>query len=400
VVEATEDAIEATRAGLAPRIGADLLGLRRHRADQRLFARHARSLAEAVADLLDAPDPQQEATGDDRTALLLPESEGDGGRAAAAGGSVGAATDGYQVFTTAFDRQHDVGTLLRAELLARHRASLSELIAERRVPVNRLVRELTALFAFPVADGWDGAQESGRLDGRMLARLITTPTERRLFRIERTAPAVDVLVTFLVDCSGSMKSRRTDVAVLVDVFARALELAGGDTEVLGFTTGAWHGGRARRDWQRAGRPPRPGRLNERCHLVFKPAGVTWRRSRRQIAGLLATELFREGIDGEAVEWAATRACSRPARRRLLVVLGDGSPMDRATALVNGDDLLDQHLRDVVADLERDGSVEVYGLGIDADVSGHYRRHARLDTLPGHGFQPFLDLLDLIAQAHP
>ena len=48
--------------------------------------------------------------------------------------------------------------------------------------------------------------------------------------------------------------------MLVDVFARALEQAGVASEVLGFTTGAWNGGRAQRDWLRAGRPPHPGRL--------------------------------------------------------------------------------------------------------------------------------------------
>jgi cobaltochelatase CobT len=42
--------------------------------------------------------------------------------------------------------------------------------------------------------------------------------------------------------------------VLVDVLVRALEQAGIASEVLGFTTGAWNGGRAQRDWAHAGRP--------------------------------------------------------------------------------------------------------------------------------------------------
>ena len=50
--------------------------------------------------------------------------------------------------------------------------------------------------------------------------------------------------------------------MMVDVMARALEQAGVASEVLGFTTGAWNGGRAQRDWLRAGRPRHPGRLNE------------------------------------------------------------------------------------------------------------------------------------------
>lgn len=409
VVEQTEDLIEATRAALAPRIGTDLAGLRRARFDQRAFARHARSLARTVADLCrgpasDDPGADAEDDGEGWASLLLPEPDGGDGvgdpanpvgdNATAPGGDHA----GYRVFSTAYDEERDVVTLLRAQLLADHRAALDRRVAEWRVPITRLVRDLTALLAVPVADGWDGAHEEGRLDGRMLARLVTSPDERRLFRVERTTPVADVLVTFLIDCSGSMKAHREDIAVLVDVCTRALELAGADSEVLGFTTAAWHGGRVRRDWQRAGGPPGPGRLNERRHLVFKDAAVSWRRSRRAIAGLLAGDLFREGVDGEAVAWAARRARARPARRRLLVVLGDGSPMDRATALANGDDYLDRHLLDVVAGLEDGGAVELYGLGLDADLSRYYRwcRSVRLSA--DSGYRPFRDVLDLISLA--
>ncbi len=50
-----------------------------------------------------------------------------------------------------------------------------------------------------------------------------------------------------------MKQHIDAVAVLLDVFARALDQAGVTNEVLGFTTGAWNGGRAQRDWV-TGRP--------------------------------------------------------------------------------------------------------------------------------------------------
>ena len=90
-------------------------------------------------------------------------------------------------------------------------------------------------------------------------------------------------------------------------------MAGVASEILGFTTGAWNGGRAQRDWQRAGQPPHPGRLNETLHLVFKDADTPWRRARRDIAALLKAELFREGIDGEALAWAAQRLRSRTNR---------------------------------------------------------------------------------------
>ena len=96
-----------------------------------------------------------------------------------------------------------------------------------------------------------------------------------------------------------------------------------------------------------GRPQHPGRLNERCHLVFKDAGDSWRKSRRDIAALLKTPYFREGFDGEAVEWACSRLLRRDAGRRILMVISDGSPMDSATNLANDEFYLDNHLKHMV-----------------------------------------------------
>lgn len=163
------------------------------------------------------------------------------------------------------------------------------------------------------------------------------------------------------------------MAVIVDVFARALELAGVRSEILGFTTAAWNGGRAVRDWRRAGRPPHPGRLNEVSHLVFKGADTPYRRARPAIAGLLKPDLFREGVDGEAVSWACERMQAHPERRRLLVVLSDGSPMDSATALANDAFYLDNHLAEVVRQQELAGTSEIYGVGVGLDLSAFYRR---------------------------
>jgi cobaltochelatase CobT len=149
-----------------------------------------------------------------------------------------------------------------------------------------------------------------------------------------------------------MKQHIDAVAVLLDVFARALDQAGVTNEVLGFTTGAWNGGRAQRDWIRAGRPRNRG-------ASTRPATSSSRMRRRRGAGragarrLLKNDLFREGIDGEAVEWAARRLDRIEAERRLLLVVSDGSPADSATALANDPHYLDHHLR-LVSDRPRRG----------------------------------------------
>jgi len=398
VLEETGDLLETTRGSIVPVLGHDLAALRRHRHDQAAYARHALSIAGLVAEMIHSADDErgegdQGGDDDDRAALArflaLDDAGADGELAVAAPGRsrvLEASDDGYRVFTRAYDREVAAATLVRRPLLLGHRERLDRRIAGQGVNLARLARELKALLAVPTRDDWDAGQEEGHVDGRRLAQLIASPAERRLFRTERIAPAAQCLVAFLVDCSGSMKQHAEPVAMLVDVLARALEMAGVATEILGFTTGAWNGGRALRDWQRAGRPPHPGRLNEACHVVFKAAEAPWRRARPEIAALLEPVLFREGIDGEAVDWACARMLARPEPRRLLVVVSDGCPMDTATNLANDPHYLDQHLREVVLRHEQARGVEVFGLGVGLDLSPYYGRSHALDLSapPGNG----------------
>jgi cobaltochelatase CobT len=389
VVEETEDLLEATRAAIGPLFGAPLAGLRRARQDQAAYAVFALEIAHTVGEILRNSRAEQGQAGgqgdnDDKAAFsLLMDTEGDttSNFATAVSGRSRVLEDaegGYRVFTRRYDREQAATALVRAELLKEYRERLDTRIAAMGVNLTRLARELRALLARPVSDGWDGGQEEGLIDGRRLAQLVASPTERRLFRTEHQEPRSDCVLTVLLDCSGSMKQHAEPLAALVDVWVRALELAGVASEVLGFTTGAWNGGRAQRDWMRAGRPRHPGRLNEVNHLVFKDADTPWRRAKPNLAALLKADLFREGIDGEAVLWATRRLAARTEERKLLLVVSDGSPMDSATNLANDVFYLDHHLRDVVRSVESRGEVEVFGVGVALDLSPYYSRCHVLD----------------------
>lgn len=396
-----EDVIEATRFQLAPELGHDLLGLRRQRNDQSRFAEHALAIARIVGDLLraapDDDDGSERAA--DRFAQFL-EADDDvtddpGPGSAASGAHAAGSQSAYRVFTTAYDRVHSVPTLVRPALLAEFRQRLDRRIEAEGVNIARLARALRAVVTDPAVAGWDGGQEEGLLDGRRLAQLVSSPTERRVFRDERIQPTANCLATVLIDCSGSMRQHIESVAILADVLARALELAGASCEVLGFTTGAWNGGRSIRDWRRAGSPREPGRLSEVCHLVFKDADTSYRRARPGIAGLLKADLFREGVDGEAIAWAADRMRRRTEERKLLLVISDGSPMDSATHLLNGQSYLDEHLLDVVHQLE--DSVRIRGVGIGSDLSRFYSHALRLDLAQGVGNAVLGDVVRLLAR---
>jgi cobaltochelatase CobT len=235
------------------------------------------------------------------------------------------------------------------------------------------------------------------VDGRRLAQLIASPAERRLFLEQPQPPVADCMLSFLIDCSGSMRQHAEPVALLVDAFSRALDLAGVEHEVLGFTTGAWNGGRARRDWLRAGQPRRPGRLNEVLHMVFKPRELSWRRSRLGIAALLRPDLYREGVDGEAVEWACARMQGLGHRRRLLLVISDGCPMDTASENANEPGYLEQHLVDVVARARARGEASVMGVGVGLDLGALYPASVALDLSQLRGNGALREMLELVAR---
>ncbi len=139
------------------------------------------------------------------------------------------------------------------------------------------------------------------------------------------------------------------------------------------------------------------------HLTFKDAGTAWRRSRLGLAALQKPDLYREGMDGEAVEWACARlraldavATGHDIDRRLLIVLSDGSPMDIATRLANDLHCRDHHLRQMVEQQEARGGVEILGLGVGLDLSPHYSRCQALDPTAAISHATFGEVIDLIS----
>jgi cobaltochelatase CobT len=393
VLEETEGLIEATRAGIVPTIGVQLAGMRKQRCNQRGYAEHASEMARRIRAMLDEARVGLAAEADDvarkpheaLTSFSLWVDFDEADEAGAAGASerhaheaAVPAASGYCAYTMRFDVELRAGSLVRQAVLREYRARLDERIAASGVNVARLARALKSALAAPQRDGWSFGEEEGRLDGRRLARIVSSPGERRVFVRERMQLRGDCVIGFLIDCSASMKARIEPVAMLVDTLVRASEQAGIATEVLGFTTGAWNGGRARSEWLARGRPMRPGRLNELCHMVMKRAQDSWRHARTDIAALFKADLFREGVDGEAVQWACERLAIQAFARRILVVISDGSPMDTATVQANGVSYLDDHLKDVLARCEMRREVEVIGLGVGTDLSLLYRHCTRLD----------------------
>ena len=386
--EEVEGLIESTRFRLGPLIGDALKALPLLRHDQHAYARHALAIARVAQDIagvLGGGVSARQVSGLSQRVRLPRQHTNDEGYVetpvAGSGSteSLGSAA-GYRVFCRDHDREVSGRDVVPLESRRRGlRAELDRLVQAQAVSVPRLAQRLKVLFSVPEQAGWSFGEEDGYLDGRRLSQIVANPAYRRIFRQRQWSPRPETVVSFLIDNSGSMKRQRYEaVAVLVDVYSRALDLAGVPNEVLGFTTGGWTGGKSMEAWRRAGSPDHPGRLNDRLHVVYKDAATPWRRARDGIAALLSTVHFREGLDGEALEWAAERLRACESRRRCLVMISDGAPMDSATGHHNPPGFLDRHLRDVIRRLECGGEIELRGIGISLDLDEYYDRSLVLD----------------------
>jgi cobaltochelatase CobT len=282
--------------------------------------------------------------------------------------------DAYHHFTTEFDEIVEAADLCDPDELARLRQMLDQQLTSLSSVISRLANRLQRRLLAKQTRDWDFNLEEGILDTARLARIVANPTHSLTFKQERDMEFRDTVVTLLIDNSGSMRGRPITVAALcADILARTLERCGVKVEILGFTTRMWKGGQARERWIAAGKPAKPGRLNDLRHIVYKSADAPWRRARKSLGLMLREGILKENIDGEALLWAHSRLIGRAEQRRILMVISDGAPVDDSTLSVNPGNYLERHLRNVIDYIETRSPVELIAIGIGHDVTRYYRR---------------------------
>ena len=280
----------------------------------------------------------------------------------------------YQTYVDEFDEIVSAGDLCADEELARLRAHLDQQLTSLQGVITRLANRLQRRLLAKQTRSWLFDLDEGLLDTARLARVVANPAYPLSYKFEKETSFRDTVVTLLLDNSGSMRGRPITVAAMsADILARTLERCGVKVEILGFTTRAWKGGRARERWLAEGKPSNPGRLNELRHIIYKTADSPYRRARRNLGLMLREGLLKENIDGEALLWAHERLLGRPEQRRILMVISDGAPVDDSTLSVNSGNYLDHHLRKVIDWVEKFSPVELLAIGIGHDVTRYYKR---------------------------
>lgn len=201
-----------------------------------------------------------------------------------------------------------------------------------------------------------GGKKRGRLSSRDLHRITTLNTN--LFKVKEDAMSTDVAVTVLTDMSGSMGGESTSkygcAAIATAQLNDAITVNGIDLEVIGFT--------------------------ETRHRKFKgayPVHTIFRTFKERIDGKKLVEMFAArrnhcmmNSDGESIMYAHDRLIRTDNKRKILIVLSDGSPYaDNKTGNVAA------FTKQVIKEIEDRSPVEIYGIGImDDNVRRLYAEH--------------------------
>ncbi|WP_210472568.1 cobaltochelatase CobT-related protein [Vibrio crassostreae] len=391
VSEQIAETIESTRAGIVPIFGNSLKRLKEHRADQLQFAHCANELTSLAQELINqeqesnnSPTPTVEedikilaqlaliVDGDIQDEDVDTDITGSSKVFELSGAN-------YQVFNSEFDQVVSADKLVRRALLLELRQKLTDDIMARQVNTRRLAAMLTRFVATPQKNRRQDHLEEGIVNATTITKLITSPLDRTVFYQPEVGASHQCAITFLMDCSGSMQKHSHKLSLLMDTILKSVGLANIPFEIIGFTTNNWNGGKVYRQWLKQGQPKHPGRLNEVRHIVFKDFDTHWRRARLGIASLRKADIFKEGVDGEAVQFASQRLQQHTAQRKVLIVFSDGCPMDTATSTANDQFYLDNHLKQVIERESIKNSIEIHGVGMGVDLSPYYRSNITLDV---------------------
>lgn len=236
----------------------------------------------------------------------------------------------------------------------------------------------------------------GVLDRKKLTRLVIDPMLEDVWINNKTHEYQDTALTILLDNSGSMRGNPIVMSAMAcEIIAGILEKFSVKTEIIGFTTADWKGGRARKLWESSGRSRNPGRLNELRHVIYKHFNQSFKKSKINLGLMLKEGVLKENIDGEALLFARGRLMQQSEKRKILMVISDGTPVDDSTASANDSDILSDHLSHVINKIEKASKIEIVGIGIGHTTEEFYRNSITIKSLEELGDVMIEKITDLL-----
>jgi len=242
-------------------------------------------------------------------------------------------------------------------------------------------KDIERMIAARSASHFVPGHRSGRLHTAGLHKLMAG--DDRIFRRKQEVQNLDVAVSLLVDCSGSMRLGRIpskiEVAMLsAFALSQTLDAIKINHECLGFTTkhlNSKHDEKMRADREKLG--IYYSRYEPLYMPIFKQFHETVNTTvkKRFAAAEHGVEL-RNNVDGECVAIAAERLAKQPEKRKILLVLSDGVP----SAYGASHRAFGTHLKKTIGEVTQRG-IETVGIGImDDSVKSFYPRNIVINNI--------------------
>ena len=111
--------------------------------------------------------------------------------------------------------------------------------------------------------------------------------------------------------------------------------------------------------------------------------------------MLKEGILKENIDGEALLFARARLMQQSEKRKILMVISDGMPIDDSTNSANDNDILTDHLIHVIQKIEKQSEIEIVGIGIGHGTERFYKNSISIKSLEELGDVMIEKIVDLL-----
>jgi cobaltochelatase CobT len=291
----------------------------------------------------------------------------------------------YQIYTRNFDEIIYPKKFVSKNELEALRKQLDLKISKLNNISKKMAIKLQRKLLSKKNNYFDRDATGGVLNRKKFANLIISPLTEDIWVNLRSHEYNDTALTILLDNSGSMRGNPIVMSAMAcEIIAEILEKFSIKTEIIGFTTADWRGGRVKKQWEMSGREKNPGRLNEIRHIIYKSFNQSFKKSKINLALMLKEGILKENIDGEALLFARSRLMQQNENRKILMVISDGTPVDDSTAHANEGDILSDHLRLVINSIEKQGKIEIIGIGIGHSTDDFYKNSITIKSLEDLG----------------
>lgn len=289
-----------------------------------------------------------------------------------------------------YSRQYDyVGPFINADSVIKRfgaDTTAQRIYKEAHENSHVIQQQIQKQFMAKSLTRWEPGLKRGKINSTALYKLKSG--DDRVFRRKIESNSRDVAVSLLLDMSGSMSCSKIQYASIAALmFSQVLTTLNIAHEISAFTTyhGGYHGA--------TGDYPHAKEVNEMLsgiggHYRRAPvAGIEYARyspitnyiakgyderlteETKRLVSMIPSGYsgsMANNVDGESVDIAGRRLLARKEKRKVMIVMSDGSP-----AADGSGRNLDQHLKDVVKQLSAAG-VEMLGLGLlDQSVNRYY-----------------------------